>query len=59
MTAFFIIMFIMISIVVIRNIILEEKNEKLKEEAKMKDRKIENLERNVSELMDNFIEKKF
>lgn len=54
-----IIFFVILSFVCIRNIILEEKNEKLEEEAKMKDRKIENLERNVSELMDNFIEKKF
>lgn len=54
-----IVFFVILSFVCIRNIILEEKNEKLEEEAKMKDRKIENLERNVSELMDNFIEKKF
>ena len=52
-----IIFFVILSFVCIRNIILEEKNEKLEEETKLKDTKIANLEKNISELIDNPIEK--
>lgn len=54
-----IVFFVILSFVCIRNIILEEKNEELEEESKRKDTKISNLEKNISELIDNSIERKF